>query len=166
MLKGPRMCTPQTWRPFSPLSKPQGSNSPTATRQASACEVSPALSKKLSSKRPLVTPAGKRHRPGVRSKASRRLNGRRIKSGPLRANRNPAGSLAPRLRRRRAMAPESEPPDSPGRFGFQNGRADTSATFPGAFDLARCGGCPQKPSGSASRGRLSRCRLSLGRPNL
>jgi hypothetical protein len=46
-----------------------------------------------------------------------------------------------------------------GALGFQNSRAETSATSSsGAFDLARCGGCPQKPSGSASRGQLSRCR--------
>ena len=34
-----------------------------------------------------------------------------------------------------------------GALGFQNSRAETSATSSsGAFDLARCGGCPQKPS--------------------
>jgi hypothetical protein len=102
------MCTPQTWRPFSPLSKAQGSNSPTATRQASACEVSPAVSKKLSSKRLLVTPAGERSPAGVRSKSVAALQVKTADvSNPARSSLTGTQLIAlekPRLRRRRPMA--------------------------------------------------------------
>jgi hypothetical protein len=66
MLKERRTCTPQTWHPFSPLSKARGSNSRTPTRPASACDVSPPVKPKPPSKRPLVIPpSANDEQPGV-----------------------------------------------------------------------------------------------------